>query len=161
MEGGRRGCGAGNSGDGCSLCLCLPTTPVSACITAASRIYALCFLNTLCAPVAAPALQGCPHRPCSTHQFCRCTLDLLMVTEDVPSLELVGLYPVNALRNRALMAARTEVGSKLPLCSQCRRAVNSLVGGGLPPRKCGVHHCAQLAWFEAAPACTLLKARQW
>lgn len=39
----------------------------------------------------------------------RCTLDLVMVTEDVPSLELVGLYPVNALRNRALMQAQTEV----------------------------------------------------
>lgn len=157
VAGGGRRARLWNGMDGCSLSQCLPTTPVSACIIAASLIYVLCFLKTLCAPVAAPAL----HRPCSIHPFFRCTLDLLMVTEDVPSLELVGLYPVNALRNRALMAVRTEVGSKLTLCRRCRRAVNSLVGGGLPPRKCGVHHCVQLARLEAAPTCTLLKARQW
>jgi hypothetical protein len=39
----------------------------------------------------------------------RCKLDLVYVTEEVGSMELVGLYPVNALRNRALMLAQTEV----------------------------------------------------
>jgi len=39
----------------------------------------------------------------------RCKLDMLYVYEEVPSLDLVGLYPVNALRNRALQFASTEM----------------------------------------------------
>ena len=49
----------------------------------------------------------------------RCTLDLIMVTETVPSIELVGLYPVNALRNRALMHAKTEVSGTNPPPKLC------------------------------------------
>lgn len=39
----------------------------------------------------------------------RCKLDLLYIYEEVPSIELVGLYPVNAMRNRALQAAKTDI----------------------------------------------------
>jgi hypothetical protein len=38
-----------------------------------------------------------------------CTLDMVYVTEEVPSADFVGLYPVNALRNRALQLALTDV----------------------------------------------------
>ena len=34
---------------------------------------------------------------------------MVFVTEEVESMELVGLYPVNALRNKALMLSQTEV----------------------------------------------------
>lgn len=39
----------------------------------------------------------------------KCKLDMLLVTEDAVSLKYVGLYPVNALRNRALMMAKTDI----------------------------------------------------
>ncbi len=39
----------------------------------------------------------------------RCKLDMMYVYEEVPSMEEVGLYPVNALRNRALQLASTEM----------------------------------------------------
>jgi hypothetical protein len=39
----------------------------------------------------------------------RCKLDLVFVVEVITSLDQVGLYPVNALRNRALQLARTDV----------------------------------------------------
>ena len=38
-----------------------------------------------------------------------CLLDIVYVTEDLPSEKYVGLYPVNALRNRALQLSLTEL----------------------------------------------------
>lgn len=38
-----------------------------------------------------------------------CKLDLQLVSQDVESVWLSALYPVNAMRNRALAAARTDV----------------------------------------------------
>lgn len=43
----------------------------------------------------------------------RCKLDVVLLTEEVESAEMVGLYPVNALRNKALMLSQTEVGGVL------------------------------------------------
>ena len=43
----------------------------------------------------------------------RCKLDLVFVTEEVERMDLVGLYPVNALRNKALMLSQTEVGGSV------------------------------------------------
>jgi hypothetical protein len=40
----------------------------------------------------------------------RCKLDVVLLTEEVESAEMVGLYPVNALRNKALSISQTEVG---------------------------------------------------
>lgn len=45
----------------------------------------------------------------SCFDLCRCKLDIVFVTEDVESMEMVGLYPVNALRNKALQLSQTEV----------------------------------------------------
>jgi len=39
----------------------------------------------------------------------KCVLDMLLVSEDVVSLRYVGLYPVNALRNRAIQLASTDI----------------------------------------------------
>lgn len=39
----------------------------------------------------------------------RCKLDLVYVTEEVGSFDRVGLYPVNALRNKALQLSQTEI----------------------------------------------------
>ena len=36
-------------------------------------------------------------------------MDIVALVEEVPSVELYGLYPVNALRNRALQLSRTEI----------------------------------------------------
>jgi len=38
-----------------------------------------------------------------------CKLDLLLIAQDVESVWLSGLYPVNAMRNRALANARTDI----------------------------------------------------
>ena len=39
----------------------------------------------------------------------RCKLDMMYIYEEVASLEEVGLYPVNGLRNRALQLANTDM----------------------------------------------------
>ncbi|KAI7837110.1 hypothetical protein COHA_009058 [Chlorella ohadii] len=57
----------------------------------------------------------------------RCKLDLVYVTEEVGSMELVGLYPVNALRNRALMLAQTEVVLLLDADFLPARALSDLI----------------------------------
>jgi hypothetical protein len=43
-----------------------------------------------------------------------CKLDMVLYSEEVPSAIMAVFYPVNALRNRALKQAKTEVRSGLP-----------------------------------------------
>lgn len=38
-----------------------------------------------------------------------CKLDLVLVSQEVESVFLSGLYPVNAMRNRGLANARTDI----------------------------------------------------
>ncbi|KAL4856061.1 LARGE xylosyl- and glucuronyltransferase 2 [Chlorella vulgaris] len=57
----------------------------------------------------------------------RCKLDIVFVTEDVESMEMVGLYPVNALRNKALQLSQTEVVLLLDADFLPNRALTDLI----------------------------------
>ena len=41
-------------------------------------------------------------------------MDLQALTEEVPSVLMAALYPFNALRNRAMLLAKTEVKTPEP-----------------------------------------------
>lgn len=44
-----------------------------------------------------------------------CKLDIQLVSQEVESIWLSALYPVNAMRNRALAGATTDVSQQLLL----------------------------------------------
>ncbi|KAL4446810.1 hypothetical protein ABPG77_008054 [Micractinium sp. CCAP 211/92] len=57
----------------------------------------------------------------------RCKLDLVYVTEEVGSVDQVGLYPVNALRNKALQLSQTEIVLLLDADFLPNRALSDLI----------------------------------
>ncbi|PSC73160.1 Glycosyltransferase LARGE2 [Micractinium conductrix] len=57
----------------------------------------------------------------------RCKLDLVYVTEEVGTIEQVGLYPVNALRNKALQLSQTEIVLLLDADFLPNRALSDMI----------------------------------
>ena len=88
-----------------AVCLLVETAPATA--VAATPVLPLPHLPP-------PPAPECPPPPPAPLPLCptrRCKLDIVFLSEEVASLEYVGLYPVNALRNKALQMATTEVRS--------------------------------------------------
>lgn len=71
-----------------------------------------------------------------------CKLDMVLYSEEVDSATMAAFYPVNALRNRALKQAKTEVGRPAAERRRCWHRTHCAARQALLQLTCGSKlHC--------------------